>query len=63
VFESEKQAQTVVCRSLLQVGSMKLSCCCLLLRYDCSLLGRLYSGQDLRLHFLIGTGLAVDTDA
>jgi hypothetical protein len=69
MFGSKSQAQTVVCLSLLHFGSTKLSCgclklrCgCLLLRYDCSLLGLLYSGQDLRLHFLTENGSAVDTD-
>jgi hypothetical protein len=68
MFGSKRQAQTVVCLSLLHFGSTKLSCgClllkygCLLLRYDCSLLGLLYSGQYLRLHFLTDNGSAVDT--
>jgi hypothetical protein len=61
--------QTVVYRSLLQVGSTKLSCGCLLLRHDCLLLGYtcslqalLYSGQYVRLHFLTEHGSAVETD-
>jgi hypothetical protein len=69
VFGSRRQAQTVVYRSLLQVGSTKLSCGCLLLRHDCLLLGYtcslhalLWSGQELPLHFLTENGSAVDTD-
>jgi hypothetical protein len=61
--------QTVVRRSMLRFSSIKLSCGCLLLRYDClllrynqSLLGLLYSEQDLRLHFLTGKGSAADTN-
>jgi hypothetical protein len=60
MFESKRQAQTVVCLSLLHFGSTKLSRGCLLLRYDCPLLGLLYSEQDLRLHFLTENGSAVD---
>jgi hypothetical protein len=47
MFGSKRQVQTVVCRSLLQTGGMNQSCGCLLLRYDRSLLGLLYSRQDI----------------